>query len=985
MLRKVKITKLPQAKTGYQVKGSLYNDVPSMGGGADYNAYMGKPKLQTGKYITAVPREEANLEAEGGETVYGDINGDGMPEHKIIKGPRHTNGGVPLKLPDDTFIFSDTKSMIIKDCNILKMFNKPCSGKGFTPAELAKQFDIGKYRKILQDPDSDALDRKTAEIMLKNYAIKLGALALAQESKKGFPQGIPEVAKPYMEAMGLRPEDVLPEKQITDTIDQLDQQTNNQRSAATMGSPTEEQDEQYGDQAEEAQEINSDRPIAQLEPEQDEAAGMTPDETQMQFGGMMSQNKSFAFQQGGWLPEEIAVFTGQVPQAEYGMAMGANPQNYEGRDKELRGAERFFENGGYLPKAQTGFEVDVTGMTKEQKDRAFHNAYLNHSDEQIVAVDNGIRKNVKSSIKLGTDIEGVDMKSFGDPKNANSVAAAAQYKLLENSLKDPDIAAKLCEETTASLKNAKSYVSSKGAQGKTWEQRNLALPNCDQIKAQFLLHQKRNLSFQGQQVDSKLFTDSGRGLASLAEIVARKATHPETGKLITNTAEAESARQFLAKKYGTAGAKDVSINQISDKIGVPLGNTATDRALQQATFHGYTHMVDNMSTYDPELQYKARNFIGNIQRGEGDEKGMEGLFKTKSVQISPIDDFNTDPLQSIYGNSTAGQIAGSGLHTYDLEDIAEDKEKVIKKCPCQKSDGTIIDVGQNPNTGVCNPCIEDKNYDVNTPAQWWLQDTINTVGAFGDRMRLNKYMDWAPRVDYETPRPTFEDYTGAVATIAGAGNIATQGINAFSSAQGASSRTSSVQGDIAAQTVAQQNRTNNANVNRASQFEMNNANIRNQEAGANQAINAGVYRNNTIANQQFDNSDLALRNKARGLYTNAITNRAKTDTLNKLYPQFAVTPGNGGFLGYKGGRKFTGEGSGNQKSYNDWLSYYEGQGQSPEVASNNAKNAFNSQKGDVVDDDKASIIRNIYGKGAKGGQMKQGGFIYGDITYPFIM
>ena len=71
--------------------------------------------IEASKYITAVPREEANLEAEGGETVYGDINGDGMPEHKSIKGPRHSAGGVPLKLPDDTFIFSDTNSMKIND------------------------------------------------------------------------------------------------------------------------------------------------------------------------------------------------------------------------------------------------------------------------------------------------------------------------------------------------------------------------------------------------------------------------------------------------------------------------------------------------------------------------------------------------------------------------------------------------------------------------------------------------------------------------------------------------------------------------------------------------------------------------------------------------------------------------------------------------------------------------------------------------------
>ena len=43
MLRRVRIKRLPQAKTGYQVRGSLYNDVPAMGGGADYNAYIGEP------------------------------------------------------------------------------------------------------------------------------------------------------------------------------------------------------------------------------------------------------------------------------------------------------------------------------------------------------------------------------------------------------------------------------------------------------------------------------------------------------------------------------------------------------------------------------------------------------------------------------------------------------------------------------------------------------------------------------------------------------------------------------------------------------------------------------------------------------------------------------------------------------------------------------------------------------------------------------
>jgi hypothetical protein len=208
---KVRIKKLPQARTGYQVKGSLANDVPAFGG-ADYNAYIGKKPSEVRKTMTSVPREQANLEAEGGETVVGNIDGSGMPSKYNIEGPRHHSGGVPLNLPDDSFIFSDTKSMIIKDPKILKMFGVSEKKGGYTPAELSKKYDLNKYRKILQDPNSDKLERKTAELMVKNYTIKLGALALAQESQKGFPQGIPVLARPYMESMGIKEEELVPQE-----------------------------------------------------------------------------------------------------------------------------------------------------------------------------------------------------------------------------------------------------------------------------------------------------------------------------------------------------------------------------------------------------------------------------------------------------------------------------------------------------------------------------------------------------------------------------------------------------------------------------------------------------------------------------------------------------------------------------------------------------------------------------------------------------
>jgi hypothetical protein len=305
MLRKVRIKKIPQARTGYQVQGSLVNDVPAMGG-ADYNAYIGAPRTEVSKTLKAVPREVANLEAEGGETVVGDLDGSTMPSFKTIVGPRHSEGGLPLALPDDSFIFSDTKSMKISDPKILKMFNKSAKKGGYTPAELSKQYDINKYRKILQDPESDKVSRNTAEIMIKNYVMKLGALALAQESKKGFPQGIPLIAKPYMEANKIAEEDLIPE-------------------------------------------LAQEQPEQQMMPQE----GMQP---QMEAPQTMPDGQPIAMPQGQ--PEQMM----QAPMAAYGMEMGGFYPEYA--------FGGYYQDGGSKnrPKTKEELERDVaSGKIKPEK------------------------------------------------------------------------------------------------------------------------------------------------------------------------------------------------------------------------------------------------------------------------------------------------------------------------------------------------------------------------------------------------------------------------------------------------------------------------------------------------------------------------------------------------------------------------------------------------------------------------------------------
>jgi hypothetical protein len=192
----IRIKSVPnKAKTGSQLDYSL----------VDRNTLFLKPNTPVDSDVKntmgAVPREKANIEAEGGETIVGDINNDGYLEHQTIVGKRHTQGGVPLNVPEGSFIFSDTKKMIIKDPEILAMFGMKPSKKGYTPAEIAKKYNINDYIAILKDPAKDSYSKETAQIMLNSNLKKLGMLALVQESMKGFPDGVPAIAESVMESM----------------------------------------------------------------------------------------------------------------------------------------------------------------------------------------------------------------------------------------------------------------------------------------------------------------------------------------------------------------------------------------------------------------------------------------------------------------------------------------------------------------------------------------------------------------------------------------------------------------------------------------------------------------------------------------------------------------------------------------------------------------------------------------------------------------
>ena len=187
------------------MKVRIKKAAPSFGSQNGYSLYNKSTRPDTqdtgnvGQSISAVPRDQATIEAEKGESIIGDYNNDGYMDHFSIGGEKHSQGGTPLAAPKGSFIFSDKdkgpNNLLITDKAVLEHFGKGSSKKGLTPAELAKQYDINSHVEILKDPNADPIAKRTAQLMLDNNTKKLAELADYQESMKGYPNGTPAIAQ----------------------------------------------------------------------------------------------------------------------------------------------------------------------------------------------------------------------------------------------------------------------------------------------------------------------------------------------------------------------------------------------------------------------------------------------------------------------------------------------------------------------------------------------------------------------------------------------------------------------------------------------------------------------------------------------------------------------------------------------------------------------------------------------------------------------
>jgi hypothetical protein len=157
------------------------------------------PSISHDPQISTVIKENpyrTNVEIEKDEVV---LKPDLSALHRA-GGKKHAQGGTPVFLDENSFVFSDDKSLAFdkKDHDLFEL-KQGGKVKQNTPAKvLERNVDIKHYNQmmaILNDPHKDKLAKDTAAAMLEKYIQTVGNVAFLQEQKKQFPQGVPEFAQ----------------------------------------------------------------------------------------------------------------------------------------------------------------------------------------------------------------------------------------------------------------------------------------------------------------------------------------------------------------------------------------------------------------------------------------------------------------------------------------------------------------------------------------------------------------------------------------------------------------------------------------------------------------------------------------------------------------------------------------------------------------------------------------------------------------------
>ena len=805
--------------------------------------------------LGSVDRDLANVETEGGETVFLP-NKDGLPAHYKINGPRHYEGGVPMNIPPDSFVFSDTASMRIKDQELQEEFGMPKSKKGYTPAEIAKRYDLNKYRKILQDPNSDKLQVHTAESIIATYQLKLGKLALIQESMKGFPGGIPVVAMPFLAKYKISPEMVLPTEMPQDT----------------QGMPTEMPVARYGGMP-----LRSFAPGGQMTEEQQRQLSFLPTERQRKRETRRTQRQMRREYMNNFYAQ---VLTGLV-QTEKEPEIKPDPSS-----------------GVFYKTDEKGnpYYVDGYGVRITQFDDAYYgknNTPTKSNGERIIE-RNGKRYRVKTKTVTSVDQSKLKLKEQATKAGDIYEEGGKYYKILPYDVTKP----------VNMTKSGSQYYTGNF--------------DTDKQKAAEILNRLAKDGHAVYHTSPYMVGDKERQPGWQIKSSAKKALTVDEKEFLTDFfsfgtdseqigAGTPEFNISLQESGGTGfyGYTDPDFYEYRFWKANNMEGTAADwaelpadekLANRKTMFAALGYDLDDQyikSNIDKPEKLYTPEFIGGKKKAK---LSPNRAFKnTETGEVIATEAGLTDAIEHYFlpdeyrpgqGDDAKLGLEHADAFTYERP-TEEIKEEVVEE--------EILDE-------------EDPNYisgDTYTP--WWLQDVVRTMGAISDLASIKKYMPAKYQYNPYVPEPTYYDPTREIAATqetAGIAGDVMRGSGASSSMT--SARLAGIQGTAAEQIANTMGRYNTQNVGVANEFAYKKADIMNQAQLQNlQAAQTYVDQVN-LTNQNYDNARRAAKGNLRQAYIDAVTNRAQAQVLNQLYPNYQIDPASGGMMYFNKGNKLTG-------------------------------------------------------------------------------
>ena len=859
----------------YQVKIKKLPNLPQARHGGNYLNYyqmapsftskdLSDPGLEYVKNLNGVDRDLANVEAELGEEVMFPGPG-GMMTKYGIGGQRHSAGGTPLNLPVGAFIFSDfhgkdfklggNKKTKVTDKGILDYFGLPERKGGYTFADISKKYDINKDIAMLMDPTEvkDKMTINTLEANIKNKTKKLGALAIAQESKKG--EAAPKMAMPFVTALNMKPEDFdipkipLEEMPFYQNFMNAAQQMDQEQAMQAQESAGQSEDEMM-------QQYSQDMAMAQQRMGGSSFPnpyypGRVPEEMPeamlgyqvFRDGGETGLGRFVYKAQKGKTPFDFDNIVGRDYSKRRGVYIytDVNGNEYESTQADLAIAD---EENPFTTNRSTGKTAETTVKSTPKydipKDAVVLERKKGESDEDWAkrkqeAFDkspaNVYIKSEDSYYKVGSRSKGYGIEYKGSEDELKKIFngnkdLAAMYQKVEETFKDPKVRAEYVKYVRDAVKNDENLGALAKGSFKT-KVLNGTITD-DQIIQAFLDHNKRNIGF---------------------------AAH---GRKVADT-----------KQKADLGYTNSDLDKWSKEMGLDIKKDNV--LLEQLSYIGYRDFINNRDKIaDADVKSKLAGF--NVsQFGKNDEITALG-----EGQVSDADEY--------YTNTTAGQVAGydPGKELYD-EQLKAQQE--AEKVPA----GDFGTPGQRP------------------PAQPWLQNLMGTSAAL--LQDVNRYMPIRTQVPYVAqvdPQFISPIYRSQQANATARGMM--EGMAPYMGDQLASSRQSQLFGEVAdkaAQAAASVEEFNAGQTDKSNQF---NAQSRMQGAQA-QAASDAEYATNVIGSKAIydKNNQLKMTNILRNSIA-TIDNMMKTDAINYVYgDQFMIDPMSGGKIVQTSGKSPNGQ------------------------------------------------------------------------------